>query len=51
MFDVFNDEGQYVDNFYLNIKGSLLTTYEDFIFVQETDEDGNMSIVKYKVIE
>ena len=48
---MFNNEGQYVDNFYLNIKGSLLTSYEDFIFMRETDDDGNISVVKYKVLE
>ena len=49
MFDVFNDEGQYIDNFYLNLKGSLIAVHEDSIFVLETDEDENFQIVKYKV--
>ena len=49
MFDVFNDEGQYVDNFYLNLKGSLIAVHEGSIFVLETDEDENLQIVKYQI--
>lgn len=49
LFDVFNKEGQYVDNFYLHLKGSLIAVHEDSIFVLETDEDENLQIVKYKI--
>jgi hypothetical protein len=51
LFDVFDNEGNYVDNFYLNADGSLVATHEDYIFVRETDEDGMISIVKYKITE
>ena len=49
LFDVFNDGGQYIDNFYINLKGSLIAVHEDSIFVIETDEDENLQIVKYKI--
>ena len=49
LFDVFNEEGQYVDNFYLNLKGTLIAVHGDSIFVLETDEDENLQIVKYKI--
>ena len=50
-YDVFNREGQYIDCFWLDVGGSLMTTHEDFLFVREQDEDGSMSIVKYRVLE
>ena len=50
LIDVFNKEGKYVDNFYLNFKGELMTVQGDFIFVSEKDEDENIQIVKYKII-
>lgn len=51
LIDVFNLEGKFVDSFYLNIDGRLVSTHEDFIFVREKDEDELISIVKYKIIE
>jgi len=51
LFDVFNKEGKYVDNFYLKLNGTLMTTHGDFIFVLEKDEDENLQIVKYKIID
>ena len=51
LIDVFNKEGKYVDNFYLNHEGSLMAAHGDFIFVKETDEDENIQIVKYKIVE
>lgn len=49
LFDVFNEGGQYIDNFYLNLKGTLIAVHGDSIFVLETDEDENFQIVKYEV--
>jgi hypothetical protein len=51
LYDVFNKEGRYIDCFWLNVGGSLMTTHGDFLFVREQDEDGSMSIVKYRVLE
>lgn len=51
LYDVFNREGQYIDSFWLNVGGSLVTTYGDYLYVREQDEDGNISIVKYRVLE
>lgn len=51
LIDVFNKEGKFIDSFYLNLKGSLVATHEDFIFVKEQDEDGNISFVKYRIAE
>ncbi len=51
LIDVFNKEGKFIDSFYINLKGSLVATHEDFIFVKEQDEDGNISFVKYRIAE
>lgn len=51
LIDVFNKEGKYTDNFFLKINGSLMTVHGDYIFVQEKDEDENIQIVQYRIIE
>ena len=51
LIDVFNKEGKYLDNFYLNLKGSLMAIKGDYIFVREKDENENLQIVKYRIIE
>ena len=51
LYDVFNIEGVYFDSFYLNVKGTLLSTHGDYIFVRERDRDELICIVKYKVID
>ncbi|TET66646.1 MAG: 6-bladed beta-propeller [Candidatus Aminicenantes bacterium] len=51
LIDVFNLEGKFIDSCYLNIDGRLISTHKDFIFVSEEDEDENLQIVIYKIIE
>jgi hypothetical protein len=51
LFDVFSREGKYIDSFYLDLKGELMAVQGDSIFVSERDEDENIQIVKYKIIE
>lgn len=51
LIDVFDSEGKYIDNFYLKLDGSLLAAQGNHIFVLEPDEDENLQIVKYKVVE
>ncbi|MCJ7582077.1 MAG: 6-bladed beta-propeller [Candidatus Aminicenantes bacterium] len=51
LYDVLDIEGVYLDSFYLNLNGTLVSTYGDYIFVRERDEDDLISIVKYKVID
>ncbi len=51
LIDVFNKEGKYLDNFYLNLKGSLMAIHGDYIFVREKDEHENLQIVKYDIID
>ncbi len=50
MIDVFNDTGQFLDNFYLACDGSLLSVQDNFIFVSKSDEEGNY-IIKKCIIE
>jgi hypothetical protein len=51
LIDVFNREGVYVDCFYLPISGTLKAVRNDSVFVVEKDEDENLQIVKYEIIE
>jgi len=51
MFDVFDEKGRFVDNFYLGQKGSLLAVQEGFLYLLEKDEDENLFIAKYKIID
>ncbi len=50
-FDVFDKSGRYVDSFYLNVNGDLLDVRGDSLFVRETEEDGIISIVKYRILK
>jgi len=47
MIDVFNNKGQFMDNFYLALDGYLMSVQNNSIFVGERDEDGNIVIKKY----
>ena len=58
LFDVFNEQGEYVDHFYLPLQQSViaealedlpLTFHKDHIYVVEYDEDDLPSIVKYRI--
>jgi hypothetical protein len=51
LYDVFNRVGQYIDSFWLEVGESLITTHGDCLFIRERDEDFNISIVKYRVLE
>jgi len=47
LIDVFNNKGQFVDNFYLAFDGYLNSVQNNLIFVNESNEDGNIMIKKY----
>jgi hypothetical protein len=58
LVDVFTKDGKYIDNFYLKLPRvttardmdrKTLTLYKNFLFTTEEDEDGSMSVVKYKL--
>ena len=51
LYDVFDSTGRYSDCFWLDVGESLITTHGDYLFVREQSEDGDMSLVKYKVVE
>jgi hypothetical protein len=50
LVDVFDFEGRYVDAFYLDIEGRPIGTHGDCVFVREQDEDGLISVVKFRVV-
>jgi len=51
MFDIFDGEGRFVDNFYLGLNGSLLTPHKGLLYVLEKDSAENWIVVKYKIIQ
>jgi hypothetical protein len=51
LMDVFDQDGKYVDNFYVAIPGSIVAIQDDCIYSTEQDKDGNMQVVKYKITE
>lgn len=51
MIDVFNPEGKFTDNFFLNLDGDLISVHNNYIFVRETDEDENWVVKEYKIVE
>jgi len=51
LVDVFDITGRYVDAFFLDIKGRLMGTHGDCVFVREQDEDGLISVVKFRVVD
>ena len=50
LIDVFDQKGEYIDNFFLNLKGDLVSVFNSYIFVREADEDENWIIKKYKIV-
>ena len=46
MIDVFNNKGQFLDNFYLSLDGDILSVQDNFVFVRKSDEEGNYVIKK-----
>jgi len=51
LFDIFDKRGNYIDNFYLDVNGSLMAVYGNSLFVRQSDEEGLISIVKFKIKE
>ncbi len=49
LIDVFDVKGRYINNFYIDLKGEIMSATDDIIFVKEMDELGNIQIVKYKL--
>jgi 6-bladed beta-propeller len=50
LFDVFSAEGDFLDSFYVPVKGKILGIRGDTIFVEETAEDGTIAVVLYRYI-
>ena len=51
LIDVFSKDGQYLDNFFINVSGSIPVIQEDYLIAVESDESGNLQVVKYKIME
>ena len=51
LYDIFDKQGKYIDNFYLDVDGSLMAEEGNSLFVRQSDEEGLISIVKFKIEE
>jgi hypothetical protein len=59
LVDVFNKEGEYIDNFYLPVTHIALkdlsrypiTISGDFLLIKEIDKDDFVSVAKYKIMD
>jgi hypothetical protein len=51
LFDVFSAEGDFLDSFFVPVQDKILGVADDVIFVQETAEDGTISVVLYRNLE
>lgn len=60
LFDVFNRDGVYIDNFYINFPGvrneadlinNKIHIFQNHLFTKETDEEGNYMVVKYEMVD
>jgi len=61
LIDVFDEKGEYLDNFYLSPPGDVnvfdfyreheIHIHKGFLFTRQADEDGNPIIVKYKIAD
>ena len=51
LIDVFDEKGDYLDNFYVPVKGPIMAVRGDILFVKETNEEGEITIVLYKNLE
>ena len=49
LFDVFDEEGRFIDSFHLGPGRRLLAVLDGHIFCQKNNEDETISIVKYKI--
>jgi len=50
LWDVFNVDGKYLDNFYLGSGKTLLKVDGDVVFLTEKNADETIALVKYKII-
>lgn len=50
LFDLFDSKGQFLDSFYINIKGRILKIDGDFLYVAESDVEELPVVVKYRII-
>ena len=50
LIDVFDSDGQFLDNFYLALDGYLMSVHKNFMFVRKSDEEGNI-VIKKCIIE
>ncbi len=51
LFDVFSPDGDFLDSFFVSVKGEIFGVLGRTIFVKETAEDGTITVVLYESLE
>ena len=51
LFDLFDSKGQFLDSFYINIKGRILKIDGAYLYSAESDEEELPLIVKYRIMD
>jgi hypothetical protein len=51
LFDVFSAEGDFLDSFFVQVKGRIIGIRRNTIFVSEEAEDGTIAVVLYQNLE
>ena len=49
LFDVFDQDGRFIDSFYLGAGKRLMAVQAGYVFCQEKNEDETITIVKYRI--
>jgi hypothetical protein len=50
LIDVFGKDGRFIDSFYLGAGRLLMAVREGFVFCMEKNEDGTITIAKYRIV-
>jgi hypothetical protein len=51
LFDVFSAEGDFLDSFFVRVRGKIIGVRGDTIFASEEAEDGTLAVVLYENLE
>lgn len=50
LFDVFSQDGEFLDSFYIPNEVSFMYVQGDILFAKKQDEEGIYSVVKYRIL-
>ncbi|MBN2246860.1 MAG: 6-bladed beta-propeller [Candidatus Aminicenantes bacterium] len=51
LFDVFNAKGEFIDSFFINIKGRVVKIEGEYLYASESDAEDLPLLIKYRIME